>query len=75
MWPNIWLIDTACFLLFFFCVLGRLFHSAIQRDVAPKALTALLSLFREQANTPAMIHGVMNVTKEKTSYLYPGMYQ
>ena len=70
---NIWLIDVACFLLLLlFLYLGfrEAFHSAIQRDVGPKALTALLLLFREHENTL-----VMNVIKERTLYLNPDTYQ
>ncbi len=52
------------------------YHSAIMdNDVPAKALTALLPLFREHANTPAMIHHAMILIKKQTEYLHPGMYK
>ena len=37
-----------------------------------KAITALLPVFREHANTPAMIHHAMLLIQQRTKYLNPG---
>ena len=37
-----------------------------------KAITALLPVFREHANTPAMIHHAMLLIQQQTKYLNPG---
>ncbi len=52
------------------------YHSAIMdNDVPAKAVPALLPLFREHANTSAMIHHAMLLIKKQTEYLHPGMYK
>ena len=57
----------------------KFFRSAYQSalsasDVPHKAVTALLPLFREHANTPAMIHHAMLLVKKQTEYLNPGKF-
>ena len=37
-----------------------------------KAITALLPVFGEHANTPAMIHHAMLLIQQQTKYLNPG---
>jgi hypothetical protein len=39
-----------------------------------RTITALLPLFREHANTPAMIHHAMLLIKKQTMFLNPGKY-
>ena len=46
--------------------------SSIDSIVLPRALTALMPLFREHANTPAMIHHAMLLIKKHTNFLNPG---
>ena len=46
--------------------------SSIDSIVLPRALTALMPLFREHANTPAMIHHAMVLIKKHTNFLNPG---
>ena len=42
------------------------------KPVSPKAITCLMTLFRENAHTPAMIHHAMMLIKEQTSFLNKG---
>ena len=44
----------------------------LDSHVPPKSITALLPLFREHANTPAMIHHAMMLVKKQTDHLNPG---
>ena len=49
------------------------YHSAMMENTLPaKSITALLPLFREHANTPAMIHHAMLLIKKQTAFLSPG---
>ena len=54
-------------------ILWAAYHAKLQPQVLdPSAIIALLPLFFEKADTPAMIKHGMNIVKEITSYLNPG---
>ena len=49
------------------------FHASFQFPVmTPPAITALLPLFNEKADTPAMIKHAMDILRKATSFLNPG---
>ena len=50
------------------------YQSALSAYVPHKAVTALLPLFWEDANTPAMIHHVTLLVKKQTEYLNSGKF-
>ena len=55
-------------------VLWAAYHAKLQPQVLdPPAIIALLPLFFEKADTPAMIKLGMNIVKEITSYLNPAL--
>jgi hypothetical protein len=47
-------------------------HSLPRQSQPAKTITALFPLFREHANTPAMIHHAMLLIKRQTTFLNPG---
>ena len=52
------------------------YHSSMMNNPIPaKVITALLPLFREHANNPAMIHHAMMLIKKQTEFLNPGKLQ
>ena len=55
-------------------ILWAAFHAKLQPQVLdPPSIIALLPLFFEKADTPAMIKHGMNIVKEITSYLNPAL--
>ena len=49
------------------------FHASFQLPVmTPSAITALLPLFNEKADTPAMIKHAMDILRKATNFLNPG---
>ena len=46
--------------------------SLLGSDIVPKAITVLLTMFREHANTPAMIRHAMMLIKKHTEYQNSG---
>ena len=58
---------------FIFMLFRAAYHSSLMDDtISAKALIALLPLFREHANTPAMIHHAMLLIRKQTHFLNQG---
>ena len=58
---------------FFYCLFRSAHHSALlDYEIPTKALMALLPLFSEHSNSPAMIQHAMMLIKQQTEHLNPG---